>query len=351
MSSVLVVLRLGVAAVFVTAGLGKLLDREGSRRALIEFGVPQGLAPAGAIALPIAELAVAAGLVLRPTARWAAGAAVLLLAAFIAGISAALSKGRAPDCHCFGQIHSSPAGRATLVRNGVLAILAGFVVAEGSGPAIDAWTSEGRGHPFVLIGLVVLGAVAVLIAREASRRAEERERARRAEPPGLRIGEPAPEFAVSDLAGGSVRLGSLVARGRPVLLVFTHDGCGPCRWLMPDIARWQAAFSDKLTIAVLGSGQEANHRSLKSEHRFDEVFLQEGMDVFYAYKLAATPSAVLISTDGRVDGASVAGTLAIEQLIRLALRRSDAAATSNGAASSPISSQRLAGAVVDPPRA
>ena len=45
-------LRFGLAAIFATAGIGKLLDREGSERALSDFRVPGRAIRAGAILLP-----------------------------------------------------------------------------------------------------------------------------------------------------------------------------------------------------------------------------------------------------------------------------------------------------------
>src|SRR5919198_3387171 len=116
--------RLVLAVVFGTAGIAKLLDLEGSRQALADFRVPRRWLRAGAIVLPALELATAVALVPTGSARWGAVAAAVLLVAFIGGIAMALVRGEEPDCHCFGQIHSAPAGRATLARNAVLAVLA-----------------------------------------------------------------------------------------------------------------------------------------------------------------------------------------------------------------------------------
>ena len=69
-------------------------------------------------------------------------AALVLLLLFPAGIVANLVRGRKPDCHCFGQLHSEPAGLKTLARNGVLALVAGFVVWQGyagAGPSAVGW--------------------------------------------------------------------------------------------------------------------------------------------------------------------------------------------------------------------
>jgi len=321
MQTALVVLRLALAAVFATAGVGKLLDRHGSRQALADFGVPRRFTAAAAIALPTVELAVALGLVIRPTAQPAAAIGVILLLLFVAGIAGALARGRAPDCHCFGQIHSSPAGAGTLARNAGLALIAGFVAAAGPGPAIVSWVSAGRGHAFVLGGLLLLILAVVVLAGKANMRAQERERARAAEPQGLPIGAHAPAFEASKLAGGSVDLESLLGRGKPALLVFAHPRCGPCGDLLPDIARWEAALRERLTVAVISWGDEIDNQLAQARHKLTELYLQRGTEIYRAYKTGATPSAVLVSTDGRIASATVQGRFAIEQLIRLALRR------------------------------
>ena len=128
MQSVLLVLRLGLSAVFLVAGFAKLADLAGSRAALRDFGVPARLSSPFGVLLPLAELAVAVALVPAASAWWGALGALALLLVFVAGIGYALSRGRTPDCHCFGQLHSAPAGPSTLVRNLVLAALAAVVI-------------------------------------------------------------------------------------------------------------------------------------------------------------------------------------------------------------------------------
>ena len=134
-----------LSLVFVVAGVAKLADRAGSRRAVTDFGAPAVLAAPLAILVPLAELAVAALLIPASTAFWGALGALSLLLLFILGIAANLARGRRPDCHCFGQLHSAPAGWSTLARNGLLAAVVGFVVWQG-GRAGRA-RSAGRGTP------------------------------------------------------------------------------------------------------------------------------------------------------------------------------------------------------------
>lgn len=65
--------------VFVVAGVSKLADREGSRQAVADFGVPAALAAPFALLLPLAELIVAAALVPAASAWWGAFGALALL--------------------------------------------------------------------------------------------------------------------------------------------------------------------------------------------------------------------------------------------------------------------------------
>ena len=131
MDAALLAARLVLAAVFALAGAAKLADLAGSRAAVAGFGVPEPLAGPTGTALPLAELATAALLLPNATARAGAIAALALLLAISLGVSSSISRGEAPDCHCFGQLHSEPAGPRTLARNFALALLAGFVLVAG----------------------------------------------------------------------------------------------------------------------------------------------------------------------------------------------------------------------------
>jgi uncharacterized membrane protein YphA (DoxX/SURF4 family) len=133
MDSFLLVARLLLALVFAIAGVAKLADRSGSRQAIIDFGLPASIAGSLGVLLPLAELAVAIALISASTALWGAVGALALLLLFIVGISVNLARGRKPDCRCFGQLHSAPAGWKTLARNGVLAALAASLVLAGLG--------------------------------------------------------------------------------------------------------------------------------------------------------------------------------------------------------------------------
>jgi Methylamine utilisation protein MauE len=146
MIAVVVLARVVLAAVFGVAGAAKLADRDGSRRSLRAFGLPERLVAV----LAIAELA-AAGLLIAPqTATVGAIVALTLLAAFTVAIVAALRRGSRPDCGCFGRLHSAPIGRSTFVRNALLAACAAVVLIRPTATVTD-WA-------------VAVGAVAVIHA-------------------------------------------------------------------------------------------------------------------------------------------------------------------------------------------
>src|SRR5215475_15089096 len=148
MSLLLLLLRLLLAGTFAVAGSAKLADLAGSRKAMRDFGVPSNLADVFGLLLPLAELAVAVALVVPMTAWWGGVAALALLLIFVAGIGYNLAQGRTPECHCFGQLHSAPAGWSTLIRNLVLAGLAAVVVGFGR-------STSGQGVAESLNGLTI----------------------------------------------------------------------------------------------------------------------------------------------------------------------------------------------------
>jgi uncharacterized membrane protein YphA (DoxX/SURF4 family)/thiol-disulfide isomerase/thioredoxin len=339
MDTVELALRIVLAVVFAAAGVGKLLDLEGSRRAMQDFGVPERAAPAVGLALPIAELAAAVLLIFAPTAQVGAILAALLLAGFMLGIWNALRKGQQPDCHCFGQIHSAPAGKATLIRNGVLLAAALVVAIGGSGPAIDDWVSARGAAELVAIGIGILGIAALVYAwtiySENKTLQNDLRIARRAGNMGgrfgLPVGTPAPMFELDGMSGETVKLSSLLDHQKPVLLLFMSPSCGPCAGMLPKVRQWQDALDDRLTIAIISAGTSEQNEHL-AEAGIENVLLQEGFEAGDAFSVKYTPTAVVVSRDGLIASALGETEQAIEPLVRLALRQGTNLMTVEGSA-------------------
>lgn len=337
MGSAVLAVRVVLAAVFVIAATGKLFDLAGSRRSLADFGVPARLASVLGTLLPFAELAVAAALVVRPSAQAGGIAALVLLVTFIGGMSNALRAGQTPDCHCFGAIHSAPVGWSQIVRNAGLAALAGFTAVAGPGDTIDAWVEDHSAAVLVAVATTAAAIVLAILAFDIWRE-NRRLRAQLAGAqaggirPGLDVGSVAPDFAVPDEGEQMLTLESLRAQGRPVALIFVAAGCGPCESLLPDLERLQFAVADRLTVGFVGRGSIVHYNRMVdasvdglslADAREQDKSLDQDLDslvgIFSAYRIRGTPSAVMVSHDGKISSATVDGRPAIEALIRLAL--------------------------------
>jgi peroxiredoxin/uncharacterized membrane protein YphA (DoxX/SURF4 family) len=341
MDTALLLARLFLAAVFLVAAFGKFADLPGSRRAVAAFGVPTALAGPVGFLLPVAELAVGICLIIGRTAWGASIAALVLLAAFIAGIGISLARGEKPDCHCFGQIHSEPIGVSTLVRNLFLAAVALFIAIEGhptAGASALHWLSQISGTErvglvitLVLLALLVLEAwFLLMLLRQNGRllvRMETLEGAVTAggiavpHPPdeqpqyGPPVGSPAPAFALSGLHGETMTLDALRAHDKPILLVFSDPNCGPCTALMPDIGRWQRDYAGQLTIAQISRGAPDANRAKAAEHGVSYVLLQQDDEVAQAFRSPGTPSAVVVGADGMISRPMAVGADAIRDLV------------------------------------
>lgn len=135
MPDVLVVARVLLAVVFGVAGAAKLVNPRVTRTRVRDFGVAGPWITAVTVAVPVAELVVAAGLLWPPTVRWAALAALALLTGFTTLMAVNLRRGRRPACGCFGARDTTPVSTTTLVRNGFLATSA-LLVALGTPVAV-----------------------------------------------------------------------------------------------------------------------------------------------------------------------------------------------------------------------
>jgi peroxiredoxin len=348
MNTALLIARVLLALIFATASVAKLGDREGSRRAIVDFGLPSALATSLGLLLPLAELAVAATLLPASTAWWGALGALALLSLFLVGIGINLARGRKPDCHCFGQLHSAPAGWKTLARNGALAAVAVFVLwagyEGGAGPSALAWlgalsTAQLLG---LLGGVLVLALLAgqwgflVHLLRQNGRLLVRLEAVEATlaeggsvatsqngtpthQAEGLPVGSAAPEFSLSGLHGETLTLDALRSSGKPVMALFTDPDCGPCNAMLPDVGRWQEEHTQKLTFALVSRGEVEENKTKAQEHGLRNVLLQKDWEVSEAYEVRGTPSAVLVSSDGKIASPVAGGVEGIRGLLSYAV--------------------------------
>jgi hypothetical protein len=142
-----------LAFVLLVAAVTKVRDRTGTRSSFRGLGVP---APNQlAVAVPVAEGAVAVALVFVPIVGGIA--ASVLLASFTAAVARAIAQRRNVPCACFGARTARPVSGRTLVRNAGLIVLALVATAAGR---------EGA-RPTLPGAIVVTGAIAVVLVMAA----------------------------------------------------------------------------------------------------------------------------------------------------------------------------------------
>jgi peroxiredoxin len=325
---VLLLARVGLAAVFAAAALGKLADRDGVRLALERFGVPARLLATIGVALPVVELLVAGGLMFVASAAWAAVGAVALLLVFCVAIVRLLARGETPNCHCFGSVGSAPVGRRTLARDLVLVAVAAFVAVAGwhnGGDSVLRAAADLGAVAIVLgVAMVIHGAFSWQLFTQNGRlleRVSDLEaalgRGPSEQPAGqLAIGDPAPSFALPDLDGQIVSLEALLGPGRGVVIVFTDPACGHCNGLLPALGRARGKQEPPLAVISRGSREE-NHVKAQ-EHGIGRLLLQQDFEVAEAYGNYGLPGAVLVDATGRIASERAGGAEAVGELLRAA---------------------------------
>jgi peroxiredoxin len=325
MPTSLLIIRLLLASVFTLAAVGKLLDVRGTRSGLLEFGVPETLAPAGAVMLPAAEIVTAALLLVTPSGRAGAFLSSALLACFAIAVGGARLRGESPDCHCFGAVHSAPAGVSTLLRIGVLGALAALVVIRGPGRDLGD-VLGGMGGPVIA---AVLAAGAVIVAQAAlswellRRHGRLVERIRELEGParptagraGLQIGSLAPTFKLTDLDGAPRSLEEFLIPGRSLILAFSEPACSACSALPATLARSQAERDDETEIVLISRGTGAENVARLDGDRPVTVLLQREREVAERFGVVSVPCAMAIDSDGRVASRLAVSLPAIRRLL------------------------------------
>ncbi|MGI8639785.1 MAG: redoxin domain-containing protein [Pyrinomonadaceae bacterium] len=341
MEILLLLIRLFLAAIFALAGIGKLLDLEGSEKTVKDFGVPNDLAKFFAVGLPVAEIIIAVLLLPTSTAWFGAIGAFLLLLAFIGGMLWQLAQGNAPDCHCFGQIHSEPVSVKSLLRNAIFAILSFFLILQGQEnqglSLLNSTDNSTEGNAMSLIlGLATVGLLAAAVyflkiisdrQTQIMRRIEilelttleggsgvKREDVSQPEE-GLLIGTPAPDFELPDINGKQISFEQLLAQKKPLLLFFISPNCNPCAALLPEIETWQNELKDKLSFIFISSGKVKENLDKFAGKLLKQILLQKDKEVAELFAAQWTPTVLLINSDGNIASRLAVGDKAVRQLV------------------------------------
>lgn len=337
MEIVILLLRVILAAIFAVAGVGKLIDRNGSEQAARDFGVPERVVGGFAVLLPLAELAIAVLLLFTSTSWYAALAGAFLMLAFTVGMIYQVVKGNAPDCHCFGQIHSEPVGKMSVVRNLVFFAIAAFIFFQGiRGQGMSIATTPWEGGILVLLFVIASGIVG-LVSLGTANRQEMNALLRRIEvlelssgientetvreevgdpKNGLPIGSPFPDFELESISGKNVKFDHILMEGKPTLFFFVSSDCGPCRILYPEMEIWSKELAEKVTIYLVTRGSKTENLKKFDGDLREWLLFQKDKEVALLARSPWTPTALLVDDSGRVASHPAVGDVAIRELIQ-----------------------------------
>jgi methylamine dehydrogenase accessory protein MauD len=147
----------------------------------------------------------------------------------------------------------------------------------------------------LLLGFLLLGALRALGLQGWRLEQLEATTPSRVGRNGLKPGAAAPDFTLPGATGGEVALRDFA--GRRVLLVFTQSGCGPCKRVMPELNRLQAA--GELQVLVVNNGEPKETRAWAAEARARfPIAVQDRYSLSRRYEVFATPFAFLIDERG-----------------------------------------------------
>ena len=343
MEIVLLAARVLLALVFGIAGVAKAADLSGSRWALVGFGIPRRLAPILGLGLPLVEILIALALIPTTTAWVGAIAGLALLLVFCVGIAVNLARGNAPDCHCFGQLHSQPVKWSTFARNIVLSAVAGLIVVQGrdnAGLSAVNWLSDLKAGELVSLILSVVSVAFVSLAVVYLRRVVSQQSTLLAridamkkvidedyaEPPmehadatgpaeGLPIGAMAPDFSLTAIGGERVTLENLLAYNKPLLLLFVSPYCVPCELLFPAVEVWERDHNSQFRLVIVSKGTVEDNQDKVARSGARHLLLHGESRISELYRAKWTPAAVVVGRYGRIASRMAFGDEDIRALV------------------------------------
>jgi thiol-disulfide isomerase/thioredoxin len=120
---------------------------------------------------------------------------------------------------------------------------------------------------------------------------------------GSRVGEPAPELALTDLHGRRWTMADATAGGRLVWVNFWATSCEPCRTEMPAMQRLAEEYEDDVLVLGVNWGEERAGVE-NFVHRYGvtyPILLDPGLEAYYRWASSdGLPRHYFIGAEGTV---------------------------------------------------
>ncbi len=128
-----------------------------------------------------------------------------------------------------------------------------------------------------------------------------------ARPTVPQLGDSAPSITLPDLDGNLVQLDTFL--GTAILMLFWNPGCGFCQHMLDDLKAWEANRSQDATeLLVISTGAVETNRAMELR---STVVLDESFTAGRAFGASGTPSAVLVSAEGKIASPLAVGASAV----------------------------------------
>jgi len=130
----------------------------------------------------------------------------------------------------------------------------------------------------------------------------------------LKVGDRVPAIKAKDQTGKSVDFSQL--RSRPTLLLFWNPRCGFCTQLIEDLKAWEANPPKNAPRLIIVSAEPIDETLASGFHA--AIAADPDFSIGRAFGAAGTPSALLITSDGKIGSEVMPGGPAVLELAGVA---------------------------------
>ena len=328
-------LRLFLTGIFLAAATAKLADLSSAEESAKGFGIPSRVARVSIWLVIVLELTAAVLLVFVNPVWFGALLGFALLLLFTIAIVRLLVVGDSNECYCFGQIAKRQVGLSELIRNLVLLGLSGALFVLGDGGLSLLSNAAMPNLEFVLVSTALMLTFLVMLfahlwinsagrlkeveseieflRKESLLAVESKSVSGQAD--DLPIGVFVPAVSLESAGNPDRDLGALTVGSQPSVLFFVGPNCQPCEFLRESIPVWSAEEENRVRFSVISNGSFDDNVKTFGKSFAEKMYLAEEAEMTMQLRAKWTPSAVVVSREGRIASRLVFGDEAIKDLV------------------------------------